>query len=50
MEPSTMRRSDGSLRLNFRPVKMDEGFRVERYALGVYNEICMALEGLVEEE
>ena len=42
--------SDGSLRLNFRPVKMDEGFRVERYALGVYNEICMALEGLVEEE
>jgi hypothetical protein len=29
---------------------MDEGFRVERYALGVYNEISMALEGLVEEE
>ena len=23
---------------------------VERYALGVYNEICMALGGLVEEE
>ena len=43
------RRDDGTLRLNFRPVKMDEGFRVERYALGVYNEICMALEGLIEE-
>jgi hypothetical protein len=28
---------------------MDEGFRVERYALGVYNEICMALAGLIEE-
>ena len=41
--------SDGSLRLNFRPVKMDEGFRVERYALGVYNEVYMALYGLVEE-
>ena len=43
------RRSDGSLRLNFRPVKMDEGFRVERYALAVYNEVYMALYGLVEE-
>ena len=43
------RRPDGSLRLNFRPVKMDEGFRVERYALAVYNEVYMALYGLVEE-
>ena len=41
--------SDGSLRLNCRPVKMDEGFRVERYALAVYNEVYMALYGLVEE-
>ena len=49
MEPSTTRRSDGSLRLNFRPVKMDEGINLERFALGVYNEICMALGGLVEE-
>jgi len=23
------------------------GFSIERYALSVYNEICMALEGLV---
>jgi hypothetical protein len=26
-----------------------DGFSVERYALGVYNELCMALTGLVEE-
>ena len=44
------RRSDGSLRLNFRPLKTDGHFSVERYALAVYNEICMALYGLVEEE
>jgi hypothetical protein len=25
-------------------------FRLERYALGVYNELLCALEGLVEEE
>lgn len=43
------RRPDGSLRLNFRPLKMDKLFCVELYALSVYNEICMALEGLVEE-
>ena len=44
-----MRHSDSSLRLNFRPVKKDEGINLERFALGVYNEICMALGGLVEE-
>ena len=44
------RRDDGTLRLNFRPLKTGTGFCLERYALGVYNEICMALEGLVEEE
>ena len=43
------RRDDGSLRLNFKELKMDAGFKVERYALGVYNELCIALEGLVEE-
>ena len=43
------RRDDGSLRQNFKELKMGAGFSVERYALGVYNEICMALEGLVEE-
>ena len=44
------RRDDGSLRLNFRPLKTGYDFSIERYALGVYNEICMALSGLVEEE
>ena len=33
-----------------RTMKVDECFSVERYALGVYNELCMALGGLVEEE
>ena len=47
---SVTRRDDGSLRLNFRPLKTDGHFSVERYALAVYNEICMALYGLVEEE
>jgi hypothetical protein len=42
------RRDDGSLRLNFKELKT--GIKVERLALGVYNEICMALEGLIEEE
>lgn len=46
---SVTRRSDGSLRLNFKELKTDDRFKVERYALGVYNEICMALEGLIEE-
>ena len=41
-------RPDGSLHLNFKELPAD--MRVERYALGVYNEICMALGGLVEEE
>lgn len=43
------RRDDGSLRLNFKELKTGEDFSLERYALGVYNEICMALGGLVEE-
>lgn len=43
------RRADGSLRLNFKELKTGEGFSLEGYALGVYNEICMALYGLVEE-
>ena len=47
---SVTRRDDGTLRLNFRPLKTDGHFSVERYALAVYNEICMALYGLVEEE
>ena len=43
------RRDDGSLRLNFKELKTGEGFSLERYALGVYNEICLALGGLIEE-
>ena len=44
------RRDDGSYRLNFKELKTGAGFKVERYALGVYNELCIALEGLIEEE
>ena len=43
------RRQDGTLRPNFRPVKMDAGFCPERYAAGVATELMWALEGLVEE-
>ena len=43
------RRDDGSLRLNFRPLKMGADFSLERYALGVYNEIRQALVGLIDE-
>jgi len=43
------RRADGSLRLNFKELKTGEGFNLERYALSVYYEICIALGGLVEE-
>ena len=31
-------------------MKAGKGFTVEKYALGVYNELCTALFGLVEEE
>ena len=43
------RRDDGSYRLNFKPLKTGADFSLERYALGVYNEICIALGGLIEE-
>ena len=42
--------ADGSNHPNFRPMPMREGLTLERYALGVYNELCIALGGLVEEE
>lgn len=45
------RRDDGSLRLNFKELpKIDGNFNLERFALGVFNELCMALGGLIEEE
>ena len=40
---------DGRLRLNFKHLETGAGFNVERYALWVHNEICLALDGLVEE-
>ena len=43
------RRDDGSLRLNFRPLRTDNGFSVDGYALEVANELRQALKGLVEE-
>ena len=46
---SVTRRPDGTLRLNFKPMKIGGDFNLERYALGVYNELCIALGGLVEE-
>jgi len=39
---------DGNLRLNFKPLKIDGNFSVDRYCLGVYNEVFMALCGRVE--
>ena len=42
-------RSDGTFHPNFRPMKVDEGFSVDGYALGVCNELRQALKGLVEE-
>ena len=47
---SITRRSDGSLRPNFRPVKMDDGFSVDHYADGVRYELLLALGGLVGEK
>lgn len=45
------RRDDGKLRPNFKPMpKIDKNFNLEQYALGVFNELCIGLGGLVEEE
>lgn len=43
------RRDDGSLRLNFRPLKKDDNFCVDSYAIGVCIELRKALAGLVGE-
>ena len=43
------RRPDGSLRPNFKPMKIDKGFSPYRYALGVFNELLCSLEDLIEE-
>ena len=41
------RNDDGSLRPNFKPIRVNESFCVEQYAEGVSGEIIRALEGLV---
>ena len=43
------RRSDGSYHPNFKPLKVDKNFSVERYISGVDLELHKGLEGLVEE-
>ena len=45
---SVTRQDDGTYRLNFKPLKTGEGFNLEHYAFGVYNEICIAIGGLIE--
>ena len=42
------RHDDGTLRPNLKPMRVDRFFSVDSYALAVCNELCMALEGLVE--
>ena len=42
------RRDDGSLRPNFKPMKVGADFSVEKYDAGVANELLWALEGLIE--
>ena len=44
------RRDDGSLRMNFKTLKVDRDFSPYRYALGVFNEVMWVLEDLVEEK
>lgn len=46
---SVTRRDDGRPRLNFKELKVGTDFSLERYALGVYNELCLALGGLIRE-
>lgn len=47
---SITRQDDGSLRPNFKPMKVGADFSIERYAFGVYLELHKALEGLVGKE
>lgn len=44
------RRDDGSLRPNFKPMKVQADFSIDSYAIGVCNELRRALKGLIEEE
>lgn len=40
------RRKDGSLKLNFKVLRLDAGFNFNRYAFGVYQELRDALKDL----
>lgn len=42
------RRDDGTLRPNFKPMRVDENFSIDSYALGVCDELRIALKGLIE--
>lgn len=44
------KRLNGSLRLNFKSLKIGAGFCVDSYAIEVANEIRAALEGLIEND
>jgi hypothetical protein len=44
------RRDDGSLRPNFRPMPIGKDFSLDAYAIGVCNELRLALRGLVKEK
>ena len=46
---SITRQDNGTYRLNFKPLKVDDDFSVERYAFGVYRELHKGLKGLIEE-
>ena len=45
---SITRQDDGNLRPNFKPLKVDDDFSVERSVFGVYRELHQALNCLVE--
>ena len=45
---SITRKDDGTLRPNFKPLRIDKDFSIDSYAIGVCNELRQALEGLVE--
>lgn len=44
------RRDDGSLRPNFKPMKVDADFSIVAYGYGVAKELIKALKGLLEEK
>lgn len=43
------RRDDGTIRPNFKPMKVDAEYNVDSYAIGVCNELRRALKGLIED-